>query len=150
MSSFLRISLVCLSQATAEAVARHLSRDGRIDFEEDVPKGERGIYIRVDGMAFPAHIECADARLTVTWEDEDDDPDVDFRQMKRLGQIPGVTIEGAYEIPDDPLSADDDPRGEDVDGWFWVRDAGRWRQLRFREWKSVVPEELATRLKPQR
>lgn len=106
------------STQLAERCSRLLSRETRPLFDEDVPDEDQSLYQVVSQLEYAGVTTLDERRLLLEWIECDG---LGMADLLPLIGFPGITLVLAYEIPDDPLSWDEDV----LEGRWWGVENGR-------------------------
>ncbi len=112
MASYLSVLFQCDTPARARILADMLERATRPVFDDDLPEEERPLFRVVEDIEFPVYTEVNDNEVLARWDDVEGFAIRDLLPLIKLGDVDIVL---AHEIPDDPLSFDEDLE----DGWYW-------------------------------
>lgn len=97
----------------AETYQDLLERETRPIFEDEVDSVHRSAFKVIDEIEYPSYSTLDDKMLALIWYEVDN---LEFEDVYPLSQLDGVGLLAAYEIPDDPMSWDEDVSN----GWFWL------------------------------
>jgi hypothetical protein len=131
--------LLCGSVDLATKCGRLLSRETRPIFEEDVPDQDRLMFQAISPLEYAGATALSEAKLLVEWVDCEG---LSIKDLVPLLSLPGISLLLAYELPDDPLSWDEDVS----DGWFWMLENGSLIKVSKRRALEKCSKELVDRL----
>ncbi len=139
MAYQLSILLRCSSEEEAQSYRSLLDRETRPIFEDEVESQHLAAFKVIDDIEYPSSSDLDGETLILIWYEEDG---LQFEDVFPLTQLDGVELLAGYEIPDDPMSWD-----EDVDdGWFWLPVAQKTQQVSFLEGRERITEDIQEKL----
>ncbi|MCG8432411.1 MAG: hypothetical protein MJA83_00090 [Gammaproteobacteria bacterium] len=139
MAYKLSVILACKPMEFASVLQAYLERDTRPIFEEDMSEEDRGLFEIIEKIEYPASADALNERLYLQWFEEDD---LEFKDLKSLLDTPKIQLLAAHEIPDDPLSYDEDCE----DGWYWVSVDKHYKQVWPKDAINILPREIMEKL----
>ncbi|WP_416398398.1 hypothetical protein [Allohahella sp. A8] len=139
MAFHLSLLLSCASSDQASSLATLLARETRPEFEDDLSAEEKALFSAIEDLEYPEAIEPQGDQILISWSEIDG---MDFDDLEMLLEAPGVALIGAYEVPDDPMAADDDESMSQ----FWINESGRPRAVSAAKAQEMLPEGVYHRL----
>lgn len=114
MASQLTLVLKNSSEYFIRTLTEYLDRDTRPVFDDELDSQGKLIFSVIEDIEYPSKCEVEKDYVFIHWFDIDD---CSFKDIEAIVKLPDCNFVLAYEIPDDPMSADSD----DEMSYFWVR-----------------------------
>jgi hypothetical protein len=131
--------LSCSDVELAEKCARLFCRETRPLFEDDVPEEDRPLFQVISQLEYADAKKISDRQLLIGWVECEG---FGIKDLVPLIRFPGIFLVLCYEVPDDPLSWDEDVS----DGWFWMLENGSLIKVSKRRALETCSKELVDRL----
>jgi hypothetical protein len=114
MTSQLTLVLKNSPEFFIKTLTKYLDRDTRPIFDDELDSQGKLIFSVIEDIEYPSKCEVEKDCVFIHWFDIDD---YSFKDIEAIVKLPDCNFVLAYEIPDDPMSADSD----DEMSYFWVR-----------------------------
>lgn len=114
MASQLTLVLKNSPESFIKTLTEYLERDTRPIFDDELDSQGKLIFSVIEDIEYPSKCEVEKDYVFIYWFDIDD---YSFKDIEALVNLPDCNFVLAYEISDDPMSADSD----DEMSYFWVR-----------------------------
>ncbi|MBK8187887.1 MAG: hypothetical protein IPK77_11970 [Cellvibrio sp.] len=114
MASQLTLILKSTPKKFIKTLIKFLKKKSRPIFDDELDSQGKLIYSVIEDIEYPSKCEIEEDYVFIHWFDIDD---YSFKDIEAIVKLPDCNFVLAYEIPDDPMSADSD----DEMSYFWVR-----------------------------